>query len=1549
MKKTIRLAALFFMIASSVSAADYYFEESYVPADTQKNCSYPLGIGADSKNEKAVYFWQETDPEKKEIYLNSKRSTDGLNWESTKKFAGPFRYMGDVPQLYSVAQSNETIVAAVFSEPGKIEIFSSTDYFENFHKTEIRTDESYIAPRVYRTRDNSFMLFVSQAKDDSFSICTSRSKDGISWSPFEKFSQTSEAANSFNPIAPILVPVKNGDLVIYQAQYTISNLISVQLYSTFSKDNGKTWTAPVMLTGQNIAEEGTKFDRFNNQFPSVISSSDGSICIAWERSPFSSTNSSIYYAQLGEDYSIKGSAEKISSTSYSCKPVLMEFNKTINLLWFTNSSAEKKVYLAQKIGAWWEDAKVLSRNNASYPCALTTKNGSELSFIWEEYNAKTKNTGLAVLNTDHSVSAPSITPVNYTSGKKTNRKTLQAKINIPFDSSGIKGYSWCLTKNPEEEPPLKLTNDTSETLIKQEIPEDGKWYLKAKTFDFAGNISASSESIFNLDTTAPASPLIADLAYDKNKFLKSNTFTINWTTGADEADVAGYTYSLKYVSTLPEHLIENSRHPLKIEKEKIDQTVKSLYSANNEELTEKQKLPEYIAGTKNKISYSNIKNGLYVFSVAAIDNVGNIGEQTSISFIANKYAPQTYITTIENKKGKFGDTSVQIYGGGFTYEGNIPELYIDRDGLEPYDYTLRLSAGEYKINSNNRISNILLTQIPKGSYKIGLLHSDRGLYFTKNSILKIEETGTVKLKNSFMYNPVIRFASETFTKKMNVTTIVLALVLILSAIGIVISSRSLSDTAKETFQVTREVKALIQGDIMPQEKKQKARVYKQKGISLKAKLVLHSSIMITLMDIAIFVAFGYYMITNQKKTMAQSLQERVSVMLNSISSGAKVYLPQTTTTDNLSLTDIANQVSALDESRYATITGFPADEGTAEMNSVWATTDSEILSKLDTEIFTPGVSRLTENGYEEILASYIALNQKAEEQSGDIAQNITELTKEGISLASKSDAKSIERRQEIQTIRNQLVVKLDGILSQISKDAEGSFPNFNADNIDTKNTEYTFYKPLLYRQSNDANYVHGMVFVKISTESLLARIEHERKIIITTCCIVLALAVILAIISTYVLASLIVRPIRKLADHVAMIRDTDDKEKLDGKDIVIKTKDEIGMLGDTVNEMTRGLVEAAVQSKNLTMGKDIQTRFIPLEVKDGITMTTGKLSAKGADFFSYYAGADELSGDYFDYKQLDEKHYAVIKCDVSGHGVPAALIMVEVATLFLNYFRNWNMKNPAQGLNISPIVGQINDLLESRGFKGRFAAFTLCIINTESGDCWFCNAGDNLVHVYDSVMKKKKIITLQETPAAGMFSTDLVDMKGGYQVSRFKLKKDDVLLLYTDGIEEAKRNFRDKDLQIIKCAESGIGEGEPHGTHAVGEDNEEMTPERVTKIIESVFERSKYELHKYHALDGQADFTFDFSTCEGSAEDAIMALVSVEKIFRMFKPKNAVQSDRIKVDRNIDTFLHQHFNQYAEYCSDKQDVEGDPTHIYWCGVREDPQYDDLTLVAIKKQ
>ena len=134
--------------------------------------------------------------------------------------------------------------------------------------------------------------------------------------------------------------------------------------------------------------------------------------------------------------------------------------------------------------------------------------------------------------------------------------------------------------------------------------------------------------------------------------------------------------------------------------------------------------------------------------------------------------------------------------------------------------------------------------------------------------------------------------------------------------------------------------------------------------------------------------------------------------------------------------------------------------------------------------------------------------------------------------------------------------------------------------------------------------------------------------------------------------------------------------------IDIKQRDEIRILADTVNEMTQGLVKAAIANKELIVGKGIQKMFIPLEQDEqGNKGTVGGEKNDQVEIFGFYEGAKGVSGDYFDYRKLDDKHYAIIKCDVAGKGVPAALIMIEVATIFLTFFRDWTPKSP--GLRVS--------------------------------------------------------------------------------------------------------------------------------------------------------------------------------------------------------------------------------------------------------------------------
>ncbi|MDR1971588.1 MAG: SpoIIE family protein phosphatase [Treponema sp.] len=433
------------------------------------------------------------------------------------------------------------------------------------------------------------------------------------------------------------------------------------------------------------------------------------------------------------------------------------------------------------------------------------------------------------------------------------------------------------------------------------------------------------------------------------------------------------------------------------------------------------------------------------------------------------------------------------------------------------------------------------------------------------------------------------------------------------------------------------------------------------------------------------------------------------------------------------------------------------------------------------------------------------------------------------------------------------------------------------------------------------------------------------------------------------LSSLIIRPISRLVLHVEQIRDTDDKSRLAGLEIGIKTRDEIAVLGATINEMTQGLVKAAIAASDLSIGKEVQKKFIPLELdSQGNKLSVGFQETAYAEFFGYYEGAKGVSGDYFDYQDLNGRYYAIIKCDVAGKGIPAALIMIQVATMFLNHFKQW--KPGEKGMRIDELVYHINDFIETLGFKGRFAAFTLCLFDSQTGILRFCNAGDNIVHYFDASERKMKILTLQETPATGVLPNVMIQAKGGYQIQTMTLDRGDILFLYTDGIEEAKRRFRNTEFREIPCSQGEALPGSPHGNHVVGQEDEEMGASRVEEIINAVMNRELYTLHKWHNPEGNgADLSFDFTGCRGTVEEAIMALVSVEKMFRCYKDPRAGEESRVLVDKKLDLFLKNHFLQYRTYCSWTRENPGNDAYMYYTHVSEDEQYDDLTILGIRRK
>jgi serine phosphatase RsbU (regulator of sigma subunit) len=1526
------IAALSVLAAGRLPAlSDFYWEQpavfSAVPG------YFPVSAFSEDFS---VVAWQEREANRDSriagdgwIRVSLAVKKNGEPWQIRGIDGVSYAYSGTQPSILSIALDKRgRIIIAAAASTTQTEILISDDLGETFARYRVDAgSESSVAPRIFVRADGGYLLFVTRGYEQSLSIYYARSDDGVSWSPFELFVRNTDLQLNFLPTHG---SIGSTDYVIFQSFVGGADSVpAFQLYLTASVDGGAAWTPPRRLTDfqDPVMNTAAGPDLFDNQRPH-LSPSGNSLFLVWERR-YSTGSPQVYGARIAPGGNLSGPAERINSDEAYCNnPVVFMYQGTPTVVWFDNRRGNNRIFLAQQSGLDWQNHELSGAGGeASFARPVVNKDG--LFVFWQ--NTARGTDRIFSLAPDTSVAAPRLTARNFTPSRRSRSERVQVSWDVPPDPSGIMGFSWSWSQSEADEPPREIlaynTGNTTTRSTELAAREDGSWFFTLMAQDFAGNWSRPSRLEFIRDTTPPEAAGIIPPVLDERGYLASNTFSLEWIP-PPAPDVAGYTWDLQYLGAA----------------EPFDGLGGGEFAAAAETQFASPPPPApRLMGSGASVSYINQDDGVWRFTISAIDSVGNIGPPSTLFFRTDKYIPHTYVTYVDSSQDEQGLLSLRIMGRGFSHGGNVGRFFLDRDGEPPYDREFFLDREDFRVLSDREILAGRVEDMEEGTYRLGLVHPLRGLYLT-NPIVAVDKTGTVKFGDySRMWEPswLIR-EGRRFVFDFSLFFVIV--VLALCAIGLVASVRGIGHAVAEGAAVKVEAVALITGDFMPSEKKKRLTRIKKRGGGLRLKLASFTIALVLLVVVMVSTPLYLMMTRTQQETLLQGLWDRSAVLLEGLATSARAYLPSGVV---LELGFLPAQSAAVPESRYVTITGYSTGS-TIYNDHVWATNDPDILSKIDTAELAPGVSRLTDVLSPRLEVISRELNERARAEVGDISRTITELTREGVSIATRLDQASQQRLADIQVTTQALEARLTESLAAIARQI-GSEPAFSTGTLarDGNNT-YIFFKPVMYRQGSDDNYFRGLIRMEVSIDSIAAKITEGQRDLLWVILIVALTALAIGVIGALIFSSLIIRPIRKLVGHVERIRDTEDKAKLEGMDIAIQSQDEIAVLGNTINDMTHGLVKAALASQDLSIGKEIQKKFIPLELdREGNKLSSGYKDTKNAHFFGYYEGAKGVSGDYFDYQDLDGRYYAIIKCDVAGKGIPAALIMIQVATMFLNYFKQW--KPTAKGMRIEEVVYQINDFIETLGFKGRFAAFTLCLFDSQTGIARFCNAGDNIIHLFDASERRVKTLTLPETPATGVLPNFLVESKGGYTVQTMTIDPGDMLLLYTDGIEEAKRKFRDGEFREILCTEGGAPNDTPHGNHVVGQGDEEMGPDRVQGIINAVMNKDMYTLYKYHNPEGEKELKFDFSDCEGKVEEVIMAMVSVEKMFRCYKDPKADDESRVLVDKKIDEFLKKHFLQYRNYCSDIREYPGNDAYMYYTHVREDDQYDDLTILGIKRK
>ncbi len=195
----------------------------------------------------------------------------------------------------------------------------------------------------------------------------------------------------------------------------------------------------------------------------------------------------------------------------------------------------------------------------------------------------------------------------------------------------------------------------------------------------------------------------------------------------------------------------------------------------------------------------------------------------------------------------------------------------------------------------------------------------------------------------------------------------------------------------------------------------------------------------------------------------------------------------------------------------------------------------------------------------------------------------------------------------------------------------------------------------------------------------------------------------------------------------------------------------------------------------LNLARDIQKNLLPHFVP---TLNNFEISALNVS-------SRQVGGDYYDLIQLDENNLCVAIADVSGKGVPASLLMANLQAFLKTICRH--------GMAIDEATGLINDLVSENTADGRFITFFWGIINDSEKKFTYVNAGHNR----PLLVRDGKITKLDK----GGIILGVMKTISPYLSEEIMLKKDDAIIMFTDGVSEAMNKegeeFSDQRLEEI--------------------------------------------------------------------------------------------------------------------------------------------------------
>jgi len=241
------------------------------------------------------------------------------------------------------------------------------------------------------------------------------------------------------------------------------------------------------------------------------------------------------------------------------------------------------------------------------------------------------------------------------------------------------------------------------------------------------------------------------------------------------------------------------------------------------------------------------------------------------------------------------------------------------------------------------------------------------------------------------------------------------------------------------------------------------------------------------------------------------------------------------------------------------------------------------------------------------------------------------------------------------------------------------------------------------------------------------------------------------------------RPIMHLAEHAEAIAqgDLDRRVSPQGATEIQHLSINFNNMADRISGLLEETARKAVMEKELEIARLVQTSLVP---------PSSVVEAGDIELVGFFEPATECGGDWWLWRRLDDDRIIVLIADVTGHGLPAALITATAIGCAETLPADVTPERALQHLNRA---------VTSAG-KGKFwMSCFVTIFDAKSGRTEYANAGHPMPYVarkqgatwkLDSLAARGPLLGEEPLPAIRVRSTEI--------------GPDDVIFWYTDGLNE---------------------------------------------------------------------------------------------------------------------------------------------------------------------